>query len=193
MHSHRHFDNRFLRHRFAVALLSLSAFAVGCSGRPSADQALDKALKAVGGQRASVAKFAGKVVIDSRPPGDIRPAATVIILYDPKKPPTSSHLPIYAVCKPEDGSFEFTTYDKGDGVPTGSYIVLFAQMEQVLMMNTGFYPPDRLKNLYNDPEKSTFKIDVTAPGKTDWLFELEVAGKEPNDSPGSQAIKEIRL
>ncbi len=78
-------------------------------------------------------------------------------------------------------------------MPTGSYIVLFAQMEQVLMMNTGFYPPDRLKNLYNDPDKSSFKVEVTAPGKSDWLFELEVAGKEPNDSPGPQAIKEIRL
>jgi hypothetical protein len=193
MRSQRHFANRFLRHGLTFALLSLVAFAVGCSGRPSADQALDNALKAVGGTRASVAKFSGKVRIDGRPPGDIRPAATVIILYDPKKPPTSSRLPIYAVCKPADGSFEFTTYNKGDGVPTGSYIVLFTQMEQVMMMNAGFYPPDRLKNLYNDPDKSSFKVEVTAPGKSDWLFELEFAGKEPNDSPGPQAIKEIRL
>src|ERR1700728_3331777 len=160
MRSHRHFANRFLRHGLTFALLSLVAFAVGCSGRPSADQALDNALKAVGGTRASVAKFSGKVRIDDRPPGDIRPAATVIILYDPKKPPTSSRLPIYAVCKPADGSFEFTTYNKGDGVPTGSYIVLFTQMEQVMMMNAGFYPPDRLKNLYNNPDKSSFKVEV---------------------------------
>jgi hypothetical protein len=104
-------------------------------------------------------------------------------LYDPKKPPTSSRLPIYAVCKSEDGSLEFTTYNKGDGVPSGSSIVRFAQMEQVLVMNAGFYPPDRRKNLYNDPDKSAFKVEVTAPGKSDWLFELEIAGKEPNDSP----------
>jgi hypothetical protein len=193
MHSQRHFDNRFLGHGLTFAMLTLGAFALGCSGRQSADQALDNALKTVGGQRASVAKFAGKVLIDGKPPGDIRPAATLIILYDPKNPPTSSRLPIYAVCKPDDGSFEFTTYNKGDGVPTGSYIVLFAQMEQILMINTGFYPPDRFKNLYNDPETSAFKIEVTAPGKSDWLFELEVAGKEPNDSPGPQAIKQIRL
>lgn len=78
-------------------------------------------------------------------------------------------------------------------MPPGSYVVLFAQMEQVLTINTGFYPPDRFKNLYNDLEKSTFKVDVTDPGKSDWLFELEVEGKEPNNIPGPQAIKEIRL
>jgi hypothetical protein len=192
MHSQWHVERLLLRHRLTFALFSLGAFAVGCSGRPSADQALDNALKAVGGQRSSVAKFSGKVLIDGQPPGDTRPAVTLVILYDPKKPPTSSRPPMYVVCKP-DGSFQFTTYDKGDGVPTGSYIVLFAQLEQVLMINTGFNPPDRLKNLYNDPDKSAFKIDVAVPGKTDWLFELAVAGKEPNDSPGPQAIKEIRL
>jgi hypothetical protein len=104
-----------------------------------------------------------------------------------------THQSSNAVCNPDDGSFEFTTYKKGDGVPPGSYVVLFAQMEQVLMINTGFYPPDRFKNLYNDPEKSTFKVDVTAPGKSDWLFELGVEGKERNNIPGPQAIKEIRL
>jgi hypothetical protein len=193
MQSQRHFNNRLFRHQLSFALLSIGVFTVGCSGTQSADQALDKALKATGGQREAVAKFSGKVLIDGKPPGDIRPAATVIILYDPKKPPTSLRLPMYAVCKSPDGSFEFTTYNKGDGVPPGSYIVLFAQLDQSLMMNRGFYPPDRLKNLYNDPDKSPFKIEVTAPGKSDWLFELEVAGKEPNDSPGPQTIKEIRL
>jgi hypothetical protein len=178
---------------FSLALAALAALAAGCTGRQTADQALDTALKVNGGQREPTAKFSGTVQIDGMPPGDTRPAVTLIILYDPKNPPTPTRLPMYAVCNPDDGSFEFTTYDKGDGVPTGSYIVLFAQMEQVMMMNRGFYPPDKLKNLYNDPDTSKFKVEVTAPGKSDWLFELEVQGKNSNNSPGPKAIKEIRL
>jgi hypothetical protein len=178
---------------FSLALAACVALAAGCSGRQSADQALDNALKAVGDQRGPTAKFSGRVLIDGNPPGETRPAATLIILYDPKNPPTSTRLPMYAVCNPEDGSFEFTTYNKGDGVKPGSYVVLFAQMEQVLMINTGFYPPDKFKNLYNDPDTSKFKVDVTEPGQSDLLFKLEVEGKEPNKNPGPQAIKEIRL
>jgi len=178
---------------FSLALAAIAALAAGCGGHQTADQALDNALKVVGDQREPTAQFSGRVLIDGMPPGDTRPAATLIILYDPKNPPTPTRLPMYAVCNPDDGSFEFTTYNKGDGVPPGSYTVLFAQMEQVLMMNRGFYPPDKFKNLYNDPNTSKFKVEVTAPGKSDWLFELEVEGKNPNNNPGPQAIKEIRL
>jgi hypothetical protein len=59
----------------------------------------------------------------------------------------------------------------------------------------GFYGPDELQNLYNDPEvnakKPEFSIDHKAPGKSDYQFDLKIAGVEPVKTPGANAMKEI--
>ena len=51
---------------------------------------------------------------------------------------------------------------------------------------------DGLKNLYNDPDKNAkeerFQINLTSPGKTDWTFDLAVAGKDPITTPGEHAV-----
>jgi len=177
--------------RSSAALLLPCLVAVGCSGAISADKALDQALQSAGNQRAAVARFAGNVTVDGKPPGgETQPGVMVVILYDPKNPPTAAKPPMHAVCDP-DGNFEFNTYDKGDGVPVGSYVVLFAQLQHVVFRNAGFFGPDALKNLYNDPEKSEFKVDVSPPGKTDYTFELSVEGKE-KAAPGPHAITQIK-
>ncbi len=55
----------------------------------------------------------------------------------------------------------------------------------------GFIPPDKLHNLYSDPDANAklreFVIDHKAPGKTDYHFNLEVAGKGPVE-PGPHAL-----
>jgi hypothetical protein len=169
--------------------------ASGC-GMSSADQALDRQLKASNGTREAVARFAGKVTIDGQPPAPKPNEAVVVILYDPKNPLPPGAPPRFAYCGKE-GRFEFNTYTRGDGVPVGSYVALFAQLKTGGRGRRGYWPPDALHNLYNDPEKNTqnpeFHVDLAAPGRTDYAFDLSVAGKEPIDQPGPKAVTQIRL
>jgi len=92
-------------------------------------------------------------------------------------------LPFATRCD-KNGHFEFNTYGTGDGLPAGSYVVLFAQPKTE--------GGDGLKNLYNDPDKNAqeerFQINLTSPGKTDWAFDLAVAGKDPITTPGVHAV-----
>ena len=168
-------------------LVLLALTIAGCTRTQSADQALAKAYEATGGQREEVAKVAGTVTIDGQPVGDTGPMRTIVILYDPHKPDASRKAPLYAVCD-EDGHFEFTRYSKGDGVPPGSYTVLFEEL--VARTGSRFTGEDQLKNLYNDPDKSPFHVDISPPGKTDWMFNLEIAGKDPA-TPGPHAVKQL--
>ena len=68
--------------------------------------------------------------------------------------------------------------------------MLFAQL--IYDPRMGFFGPDGLKNLYNDPEinskKPEFLIDHQAPGKTDYTFNLSVAGGTPPEAPGPKAF-----
>lgn len=184
----------------SLEVISLCALvgvlAVGCGGTSSANQALDQQLKASDATREVVAKFAGKVTVDGLPPAPGPKESLVVILYDPTNPPSPEKPPRFTFCGKE-GGFEFHTYLRGDGVPVGSYVVLFAQLKTGGRGSLGFKPPDALKNLYNDPEKNAlvpeFKIDHTAPGKTDYAFDLSVAGRDPIAEPGPKAITRIRL
>jgi hypothetical protein len=60
-----------------------------------------------------------------------------------------------------------------------------------------FAGPDELKNLYNDPEKNkndaAFLVDVQPPGRTDYQFDLSVAGKDPVIKPGPHAVTWVKL
>jgi hypothetical protein len=177
----------------AVALAGL--INCGCTGgTQSSDQALNKALETTGGTKESVGKFAGIVTIDGKPPGNAGLVGVFVALWDPKKSPTSKKPTAYAPCD-SDGKFEFTTYNQGDGVPTGSYIVCFAQLQKPSLNADGWLGPDRLKNLYNDPDKNKdnqkLVIEVAPPGKTDWDFNLEVAEKDPVANPGPNAFTAI--
>jgi len=178
----------------AVALLCLFVGGCGNGGTQTADQALNKALETSGGTKQGLGKFAGIVTIDGKPPGNMGFVRTLVILSDPKKPPTSKTQPAYVPCD-EDGKFEFTTYAKGDGVPTGSYVVCFAQLKGGLRLGggeRGWLGPDEFKNLYNDPDKNKditqFVVDISSPGKTDWDFSLQVSGKEAVAAPGPNAF-----
>jgi hypothetical protein len=58
-----------------------------------------------------------------------------------------------------------------------------------------FSSSDGLKNLYNDPEKNkddpNFRVEVAAPGRSDYEFNLTVAGKDPVAKPGQYAVTRI--
>jgi hypothetical protein len=168
----------------AVVMLALA----GCDGRPSSEAALDSAIRSSGATKLQIARFAGTVTVDGQPlPSDNR-RVLVIMLYDPKQPPDTRHPLLHTFCD-ETGHFEFGTYTHGDGVPVGSYVVLFALWK---FREPGFSGPDGLKNLYNDPDKSEFKVDVTPAVKTDYEFNLKLEGRDGNLTPGPRAVTDIK-
>jgi hypothetical protein len=110
------------------------------------------------------------------------------MFYDASKPgvPTASNSFVTAA---PDGSFEFPS----GGLPPGKYVVLFAQLE--FRPKDGWRGPDALMNLYNDPEinakRPDFNIDHQAPGRTDYTFNLTVAGETPLAAPSPKALIRI--
>jgi len=176
-----------IRVRGWMGLLTLLAIsAVGCSGSSTPAARLEKAYREANLQPSPVVKFAGTVTVDGQPPSPF----TLVLLMDPKNPKAGVQK---TVCD-ADGKFAFTSYEAGDGVPPGSYVVLFARFNMGGRLGQ-YDPPDLMHNLYNDPEKNVeipeFQVTVAAPGKTDYAFELSVSGKEPVTHPGPDAVTEL--
>jgi hypothetical protein len=170
----------------------MAIFGVGCgSGKRTADQALEQQYKDNPQlQRVTLAKFAGRVTVDGQPPS--QGTVILVMLNDPKKPTLRNQPRQYTVSS-VDGTFEFSTGLKGDGTLPGSYVVTFAELHA--HGKRGYFPPDELKNLYNDPDKnadkSDFHVELTPPGKTDYAFDLKLAGEQPVDQPGPNATTEV--
>jgi hypothetical protein len=61
----------------------------------------------------------------------------------------------------DDGTFEINTYGKGDGAPTGDYLVL-----TVLMEGEGERAKDLLKSRYNDPKSAAQRTKVGEQSNT---------------------------
>ena len=163
----------------------------GCTGRQSSQQALDAQLKAANITKTDLARFSGKVTVDGQTPEYKRSQPLVVMLWDQSHPDKNTP-PLNSVCQP-DGSFEFSRYVKGDGVPPGSYVVLFGQFTSKGKMGLG--QPDGLNNLYDDPDQNSqnkdLVVELVAPGKTNFVFKLEIAGKDPVTTPGPHAVTKI--
>jgi hypothetical protein len=176
-----------------LCVVSLGFITASARRRSSADQALDAAFKNNPQlQRQPVAAFTGRVTIDSLPPDDLTPnLALFVCLHRRQAGPAATPL-LRAKCD-SMGRFFFNTYAKADGVAAGSYVVTFCKLHRVGPAKLGaFGPPDELKNLFNDPDKNVqrpeFTIDVKLPGKTDYRFDLTVAGQEPLEVAGPNAV-----
>jgi hypothetical protein len=168
--------------RWSVILVL--AAAAGCSSHQSPEQRIKIALEQAGMTGTSLYPIAGIVTIDGLTPAFDDPKKRLVItLYNPQKPDTK-HL--HTMVK-ADGSFRFTE----DGIGPGHYVLAFAVLRRKGPQN--FVGPDGLNNLYNDPDVNAtkfpqFVIDHQAPGKKDYEFNLEVAGKDPISSPGPHAV-----
>jgi hypothetical protein len=167
----------------ALAVLCLAA--AGCNKTQTTQEALDSQLQTLHLQKEPLAPFGGKVTIDNQAPNVPRGQGLYVILYDPKNPAKK----LQRIACRKDGSFSFYTYTTGDGARVGSYVVLFAELRS--SRERGLVGPDGLNNLYNDPDKKEFVVSVEAPGKTDYEFNLKIAGKEAA-TPGPHAVTEIR-
>jgi len=130
-----------------------------------------------------------------------------VVLNDPAHPVAGGKA---STSCDEQGNFAFTTYLAGDGAQTGKYVVTFTLLKIDQGRGTGghgrriagpsmsrdYVGPDGLKNLYNDPEKNKddqkFVVEIAAPGRADYDFPLEVAGKESVKTAGTYAATHIK-
>lgn len=176
--------------RVGLVLALAGMLAAGCSS--GSEQALDRALKDSGKTKDAVYPLAGKVLIDGAPPQLDRGYRLVIVLNDPEKLDTP------AIDKPhvnadDKGEFRFSTYGQMDGIKPGKFIVTFGVYKRERIL--GLVPPDQLHDLYTDPDVNKdlpgFVIDHKAPGKKDYVFSLETAGKEPVTHPGPHALNGV--
>jgi hypothetical protein len=165
----------------ATLILTLS---FGCEGRQSTAERLEKAYKSAGMDPVTVYPLGGKITVDNLPPeAKSGTSRFVVIAYDDSKPDAKAKGNARAFIKP-DGSFELPP------LPAGTYVMLFAQLGYNSRL--GFLGSDGLENLYNDPDvnsrKPDFVIHHQAPGKTDYTFNLSVAGETPPAVPGPKAF-----
>jgi hypothetical protein len=178
---------------FAVLAALAVAGAAGC-GRQSSEQAVDEALRMAGQSRKTVFPLAGKVTIDGHAPGKTDPLAPriTVMLFDQAKLDAPLDTVPRTNCK-ANGEFAFSSYGQGDGVPAGKYVVTIVELK--FDKRKGHTEPDELKNLYNDPEKNAqipeFKIDHQSPGKTNYDFDLQIAGHE-QATPGPHSVVRYR-
>lgn len=176
-----------------LSLLSVSTIGIlpGCGGTQSAGQALESALARADIAKDRVYPLAGKVTIDGAPPQLDKRDTLVVMLSDADKLDVPSLEKKHAQTDRE-GAFSFSTYARNDGVKPGKYVVTFAVLKD--RSKIGMVGPDKLNNLYNDPEANSkvaaLVIDHQAPGNSDYTFNLEVSGKEPA-TPAPHALTRL--
>jgi hypothetical protein len=190
----------------SLAFLCLTAAALqGCNSHSTEQETVDAWFKNNPDlKRIPVAAVSGHLSID----GQAAPKGTrvYVILNDFEHPeiPDKEGPKQFTHCDPE-GNFTFKTYVTGDGVPCGKYVATFVCFRSVTKRNGkgggfgGVSPnrqrqyagPDELKNLYSDPKKNksdpNLVLNVQSPGRTDYEFNLSVAGKDPVVTPSEFA------
>ncbi len=149
------------RLKYLVGFFVLAIALPGCTRQKTAKEAVDQWFKSnPEAKRFAVARFAGTVTIDGLPP-EKKPAARLFILLN--DPQHLEKLPTRYMEVADDGSFSFMTYLAGDGVPVGTYVVEFVQLSlprggsqrRGSGMARIYRGPDGLKNLYNDPTRTS--------------------------------------
>jgi hypothetical protein len=175
-----------LAKRICFAVL-FAALVPGCSQRQTADQVLDAALAQQGTSRKNVFPLAGKVTIDGKPLQLTGRQKIIVTLHDAANKRQGLLERPFVECN-AGGEFAFRTYGDRDGVPPGNYVLTFTQL--VDRGKRGYLGPDGLKNLYNDPDKSEFSIAHTKGGRTDYVFDLKIEGRE-SVAAGPRAVQSL--
>jgi hypothetical protein len=175
-----------------LALLVFAIATAGCQRSQSANQAMMAALQQTGQSKVDVVPLAGTVTIDGQPPKIEGREAVIVMLFDTTKPDLKLNQRPYVECD-DAGKFAFSTYEKGDGLKPGTYVVAIAELSETKPRR--WLGPDRLENLYNDPDTNAanpdFKIEHGPPGKKDHEFRLTRAGAVPVENPGPHAVTAI--
>jgi hypothetical protein len=103
--------------------------------------------------RKPVTKVTGKLTIDGaapNPPAQVECVAAAGI--------DANHPTLSRADTDENGNFEIATYEQGDGVPPGDYVLTFKWQPFNLMSRD--YGPDKLKGKYAKADKSEHKFSI---------------------------------
>jgi hypothetical protein len=182
---------------FSVIALATAFTFLGCSGGSSPSERIAAQAALSGKPTEKSYPLAGSVTIDGLPPATFLSGfpgrhQLLVMLYDSDRPKNGPKTWPVAIADP-DGHFEFSFAGTGDGRPTGHYVFVFVVLDN--KKKKGLLGPDKLKNLYNDPDKNEtdpkFKIFHQEPGKTNYEFNLAVADKE-EVSAGPKAVTKLK-
>lgn len=119
-----------------------------------------------GGPRVETIPVTGKVIVDGAP------AAYLRVLAVPND--AAGALPMDSACiTTTEGMFSLSTYESGDGVPVGSYKLIFS-WGQINLMN-GQYSGDKFKGKYSDASKSEYSLTIESGDKPLDLGTIELS------------------
>jgi hypothetical protein len=133
-------------HGSAVLMRRLALILIVCVACCSCDKPLS---------RKATFPVTGIVFVDGKPVDQLAIGCVNLAGIDAKEPTES------ATFTDKDG-----TYQKGDGVPVGSYVLTF-NWGQWNLMSMQYGGPDKLNGKYSDPKTSTIKFDVKEGQPTD--------------------------
>jgi hypothetical protein len=172
-----------------IALL----FIAGCSSGQNANRALDASLAANNLTREKVYPLAGKITVDGMAPELADGERIVVMLIDIAKPEQEPGVVGPYTTVDKSGQFAFRTYEADDGIAPGTYVAIIAKLEA--KKKKGLIGPDGFHNLYNDPDRNQkehaeLKIEHQAPGKKNYQFDLQVAGRDSLE-PSSKSLTKI--
>lgn len=125
--------------RQAVLLFCLCAV-VGCGG----DEPFRKPTSSV----------KGKVTVDGASPG-----SEIQIVCHPVGTADTQHPTLSQTATDAEGNFTVSTYEAGDGIPPGDYVLVCTWRDYNVMARS-YSGPDKLKNRYSDPKTSPIKLTV---------------------------------
>lgn len=100
-------------------------------------------------------KVTGRVTVDGQPPG-----SPVSITCHPEGEADVTNPTITQGLTDKEGAFSLSTYEQGDGVPSGDYHLTFF-WGKFNAISARFSGPDRLKKRYDTPAKSPVEFSVT--------------------------------
>ncbi len=117
--------------------------------------------------RKAVYPVTGKILVDGQPVDKLVIKCIPVEGMDPEKPTTSGTF------TDAEGKFALSTYDQGDGVPAGEYLlaVRWGEFNAISMSHAG----DKFKGKY-DEKNSTIKVIVKEGEPTD-LGTIELSTK----------------
>jgi hypothetical protein len=96
----------------------------------------------------------GVVTVDG-----VTPDSSVQVQCHNQGPVDAEH-PTYSQAETNpDGSFAISTYELGDGLPAGQYVLTFS-WQTFDLFTRGYTGPDKLNGRYSDPQTSPFKLDI---------------------------------
>ncbi len=132
--------------QFSTGLLLTASIGFALTGCSSEEQPFRK----------ETSGLTGQVFVDGTPVPTAKPLKVEchnVAGVDQEHPSISSAL------TGEDGKFEISTYESGDGVPEGDYTLTF-MWGKMNLISASYGGPDELKGKYSNAKESSFKITV---------------------------------